>query len=182
MTIPEAQRITRMNEWRCLIHKRQQREQGIRAWCLQNRIRENVQLDSAPPLTTMRSIIISRFSAKVLQNTRQLAAVHSFPLKMPEKSVVYLFSCFMLNKVLLNGLYLSISLWYQWRQGISELFIGDIALNGHPPGNGIEKMRFLREGTWRPPWAHAIMIAYSQRYIAAVDTYIYKLQYILGQT
>ena len=41
MTIPEAKRITRMNEWRQLIHERQQSGQSVRAWCLQNRIREN---------------------------------------------------------------------------------------------------------------------------------------------
>lgn len=47
------------------------------------------------------------------------------------------------HKVLLNGLYLWMLLWYQWRQGFPELFIGDIALNGHSPGNGIEKMRLF---------------------------------------
>ena len=41
MTIPEVKRITRMNEWRQLIHERQQSSQSVRAWCLQNRIREN---------------------------------------------------------------------------------------------------------------------------------------------
>ena len=41
MTIPEVKRITRMNEWRQLIHERQQSGQSVRAWCLQNRIREN---------------------------------------------------------------------------------------------------------------------------------------------
>lgn len=41
MTIPEAKRITRMNEWRRLIHERQQSGQSVRAWCLQNGIREN---------------------------------------------------------------------------------------------------------------------------------------------
>ena len=41
MTIPEAKRITRMNEWRQLIHGRQQSGQSVRAWCLQNGIREN---------------------------------------------------------------------------------------------------------------------------------------------
>ena len=41
MTIPEAKRITRMNEWRQLIHERQQSGQNVRAWCLQNGIREN---------------------------------------------------------------------------------------------------------------------------------------------
>lgn len=41
MTIPEAKRITRINEWRQLIHERQQSGQSVRAWCLQNRIREN---------------------------------------------------------------------------------------------------------------------------------------------
>lgn len=41
MTIPEAKRITRMNEWRQLIHERQQSGQSVRAWCHQNGIREN---------------------------------------------------------------------------------------------------------------------------------------------
>ena len=41
MTIAEAKRITRMNEWRQLIHERQQSGQSVRAWCLQNGIREN---------------------------------------------------------------------------------------------------------------------------------------------
>ena len=41
MTIPEAKRITRMNEWRQLIHERQQSGQSVRTWCLQNGIREN---------------------------------------------------------------------------------------------------------------------------------------------
>ena len=41
MTIPEAKRITRINEWRQLIHERQQSGQSIRAWCQQNGIREN---------------------------------------------------------------------------------------------------------------------------------------------
>ena len=41
MTIPEAKRITRINEWRQLIHERQQSGQSVRAWCLQNGIREN---------------------------------------------------------------------------------------------------------------------------------------------
>ena len=41
MTIPEAKRITRMNEWRQLIHERQQSGQSVRAWCQQNGIREN---------------------------------------------------------------------------------------------------------------------------------------------
>ena len=41
MTIPEAKRITRMNEWRQLIHERQQSGQSVRAWCRQNGIREN---------------------------------------------------------------------------------------------------------------------------------------------
>ncbi|MGN1027823.1 MAG: IS66 family insertion sequence element accessory protein TnpA, partial [Faecousia sp.] len=30
-----------MNEWRQLIHERQQSGQSVRAWCLQNGIREN---------------------------------------------------------------------------------------------------------------------------------------------
>ena len=41
MTIPEAKRITRINEWRQLIHERQQSGQSVRTWCLQNGIREN---------------------------------------------------------------------------------------------------------------------------------------------
>ena len=41
MTISEAKRITRMNEWKQLIHERQQSGQSVRAWCLQNGIREN---------------------------------------------------------------------------------------------------------------------------------------------
>ena len=41
MTISEAKRITRMNEWRQLIHERQQSGQSVRAWYLQNGIREN---------------------------------------------------------------------------------------------------------------------------------------------
>ena len=41
MTISEAKRITRMNEWRQLIHERQQSGRSVRAWCLQNGIREN---------------------------------------------------------------------------------------------------------------------------------------------
>ena len=44
MTIPEAKRITRINEWRQLIHERQQSSQSVRAWCLQNGIRENSYL------------------------------------------------------------------------------------------------------------------------------------------
>ena len=41
MTIPEAKRITRKNEWKQLIHERQQSGQSVRTWCLQNGIREN---------------------------------------------------------------------------------------------------------------------------------------------
>lgn len=41
MTIAEAKRITRMNEWRQLIQERQQSGQSVRTWCLQNGIREN---------------------------------------------------------------------------------------------------------------------------------------------
>ena len=41
MTIPEAKRITRMNEWKQLIYERQQSGQSVRTWCLQNGIREN---------------------------------------------------------------------------------------------------------------------------------------------
>ena len=41
MTISEAKRITRMNEWKQLIHERQQSGQSVRTWCLQNGIREN---------------------------------------------------------------------------------------------------------------------------------------------
>ena len=40
MTIAEAKRITRMNEWKQLIHEQQQSGQSIRTWCLQNGIRE----------------------------------------------------------------------------------------------------------------------------------------------
>ena len=39
--IPKAKRITRINEWRQLIYKRQQSRQSIRIWCQQNGIREN---------------------------------------------------------------------------------------------------------------------------------------------
>ena len=41
MTIPEAKRITRMNEWIQLIHERQQSCQIVRTLCMQNGIREN---------------------------------------------------------------------------------------------------------------------------------------------
>ena len=41
MTIPEAKRIARINEWSQLIHERQQSGQSVRAWCRQNGIREN---------------------------------------------------------------------------------------------------------------------------------------------
>ncbi len=41
MTIREAKRITRMNEWRQLIQERQQSGQSVGAWCLQNGIRES---------------------------------------------------------------------------------------------------------------------------------------------
>ncbi len=41
MTMPEAKRITRMSEWRRLIHERQESGQSVRAWCRQNGIREN---------------------------------------------------------------------------------------------------------------------------------------------
>ena len=41
MTIPEAKRIARINEWRQLIHERQQSGQSVRAWCQQNGIRES---------------------------------------------------------------------------------------------------------------------------------------------
>ena len=41
MTIPEAKRITRINEWRQLIHERQQSGESVRAWCQQNGIRES---------------------------------------------------------------------------------------------------------------------------------------------
>ena len=41
MTIPEATRIARINEWSQLIHERQESGQSVRAWCLQNGIREN---------------------------------------------------------------------------------------------------------------------------------------------
>ena len=41
MTIPEAKRIARIIKWRQLILARQQSGQSVRAWCLQNGIREN---------------------------------------------------------------------------------------------------------------------------------------------
>ena len=41
MTILEAKRITRMNEWKQLIHERQQSRQSVRAWRLQNEIRKS---------------------------------------------------------------------------------------------------------------------------------------------
>ena len=41
MTIPEAKRIARINEWRQLIQERQQSGQSVRAWCQQNGIRES---------------------------------------------------------------------------------------------------------------------------------------------
>ena len=41
MTIPEAKRIARINEWSQLIHERQQSGQSVRAWCRKNGIREN---------------------------------------------------------------------------------------------------------------------------------------------
>ena len=41
MTIPEAKRTARIIEWRQLIHERQQSSQSVRAWCMQNGIREN---------------------------------------------------------------------------------------------------------------------------------------------
>lgn len=41
MTIPESKRITRMNEWRQMIHERQQSGLSVRAWCQQNGMREN---------------------------------------------------------------------------------------------------------------------------------------------
>ena len=41
MTIPEAKRIARINEWSQLIHERQQSGQSVRAWCQRNGIREN---------------------------------------------------------------------------------------------------------------------------------------------
>ena len=41
MTIPEAKRTARIIEWRQLIHERQQSSQSVKAWCLQNGIREN---------------------------------------------------------------------------------------------------------------------------------------------
>ena len=41
MTIPEAKRTARTIEWRQLIHERQQSGQSVKAWCLQNGIREN---------------------------------------------------------------------------------------------------------------------------------------------
>ena len=41
MTIPEAKRTARIIEWRQLIHERQQSGQSVRAWCLQNGVRES---------------------------------------------------------------------------------------------------------------------------------------------
>ena len=41
MTIPGAKRTARIIEWRQLIYERQQSGQSVRAWCLQNGIREN---------------------------------------------------------------------------------------------------------------------------------------------
>ena len=41
MPIPEAKRTARIIEWRQLIHERQQGGQSVKAWCLQNGIREN---------------------------------------------------------------------------------------------------------------------------------------------
>ena len=41
MTIPEAKRITRINEWSQRIHERQQSGQSVRAWCREKGIREN---------------------------------------------------------------------------------------------------------------------------------------------
>ena len=41
MTIPEAKRTARIIEWRQLIYERQQSCQSVKAWCLQNGIREN---------------------------------------------------------------------------------------------------------------------------------------------
>ena len=41
MTIPEAKRTARIIEWRQLIYERQQSGQSVKAWYLQNGIREN---------------------------------------------------------------------------------------------------------------------------------------------
>ena len=41
MTISEAKRITKMNEWRQLIHERQQSGQSVQTWCQQNGVRKN---------------------------------------------------------------------------------------------------------------------------------------------
>ena len=41
MTIPEAKRTARIIERRQLIYERQQSGQSVKAWCLQNGIREN---------------------------------------------------------------------------------------------------------------------------------------------
>ena len=41
MTIPEAKRTARIIEWRQPIYERQQSGQSVKAWCLQNGIREN---------------------------------------------------------------------------------------------------------------------------------------------
>ncbi len=41
MTMPEAKRTARIIEWRQLIYEQQQSGQSVKAWCLQNGIREN---------------------------------------------------------------------------------------------------------------------------------------------
>ena len=41
MTIPEAKQTARIIEWRQQIYERQQSGQSVKAWCLQNGIREN---------------------------------------------------------------------------------------------------------------------------------------------
>lgn len=41
MTIREAKQVTRISRWRRLIHEWQQNGQSMRAWCMQNGIRES---------------------------------------------------------------------------------------------------------------------------------------------
>ena len=73
MTIPEAKRITRMNEWRQLIHGRQQSSQSVRAWCLQNGIREN---------SYYYWLRITREEALCEAKTRSAALVRAEPEKL----------------------------------------------------------------------------------------------------
>ena len=67
MTIPEAKRITRMNEWRQLIHERQQSGQSVRAWCQQNEIRENSYYAFMPVSSQITLTISFRFSGWVFR-------------------------------------------------------------------------------------------------------------------